>query len=100
MMKERGDLIRRMLQGSYEGSCFMADIAFGPRQVARMDREFQRVIEIVVWIALGGIGRQKEQLDFIPMPVQPGCDFLPMVHLISCPKSGKLFGRRSEPAGP
>ena len=45
-----------------------------------MDREFQRVIEIFVWIALGGIGRQKELLNFIPMPV-PGCDFLPMVHL-------------------
>ena len=26
-----GDLIRRMLQSSYEGSCFMADIVFGPR---------------------------------------------------------------------
>ena len=46
-----------------------------------MDREFQRVIEIFVWIALGGIGRQKEQLEFIPMPAQPGCGFLPMVHL-------------------
>lgn len=59
----------------------MADIGFGPRQVVRMDRAFQRMIEIFVWIALGGIGRQKEQLDFIPMPVQPGCGFLPMVYL-------------------
>ena len=59
----------------------MADIRFGPRQVVRMDRAFQRMIEIFVWIALGGIGRQKEQLDFIPMPVQPDCGFLPMVYL-------------------
>lgn len=80
-LKESGDLIRRMLQSSHEGSCFMGDIVFAPRQVARMDREFQRVIEIFVWIALGSIGRQKEQLNFIPMPVQPGCGFLPMVHL-------------------
>ena len=81
MLKESGDLIRRRLQSSHEGSCFMADIVFAPRQVARKDREFQRVIEIFVWIALRGIGRQKEQLNFIPMPVQPGCDFLPMVYL-------------------
>lgn len=46
-----------------------------------MNREFQRVIEIFGWIALGGIGRQKEQLNFIPMPIQLGCGFLPMVHL-------------------
>ena len=51
----------------------MGDIAFAPRQVARMDREFQRVIEIFVWIALGSIGRQKEQLNFIPMPFPDVC---------------------------
>ena len=52
-----GDLIRRMLQSSHEGSCFMADIVFAPRQVARMDREFQHMIEIFVRIALGSMGR-------------------------------------------
>lgn len=36
-----------------------------------MNRKLQRVIEIFVWIALRGIGRQKEQFDFILMPVQP-----------------------------
>ena len=56
-LKESGDLIRRMLQSSHEGSCFMGDIVFAPRQAARMGREFQRVIEIFVWIALRGIGR-------------------------------------------
>ena len=45
-----------------------------------MERELERMIEIFVWIALRGIGRQKEQLDFIPMPVQPGRSFLPMVY--------------------
>lgn len=60
-MKESGDLIRRMLQSSHEGSCFMGDIVFAPRQAARMDREFQRVIEIFVRITLRGMGRQKEQ---------------------------------------
>nr|WP_293279335.1 hypothetical protein [Oscillibacter sp.] len=59
----------------------MADIAFGLRQAARMDRELQRVMEIFVWIALRGIGRQKEQLDFIPMLVQPGCILFPMMYL-------------------
>ena len=39
-MKESGDLIRRMLQGSHEGSCFVADIVFGPKQAARMDWRF------------------------------------------------------------
>ena len=57
ILKEIGDLIRRMLESSHEGSCFMADIVFAPRQVARKDREFQRVIEIFVWIALQSIGR-------------------------------------------
>ena len=46
-----------------------------------MDRKFQLVIEIFIWIALRGIRRQKKQLDFIPLLVQPGCGFLPMVHL-------------------
>ena len=32
MLKEKsGDLIRAMLKGTHEGSCFMADIVFGPR---------------------------------------------------------------------
>ena len=31
MLKESGDLIRAMLKGTHEGSCFMADIVFGPR---------------------------------------------------------------------
>ena len=43
----------------------MADIAFGLRQAARMDRELERVVEIFIRIALRGIGRQKEQFDFI-----------------------------------
>ena len=75
----------------------MGDIVFAPRQAARMDREFQRVIEIFVRIALGGIGRQKEQLNFIPMPVQPGCGFLPMVTF----KLSKIKSRHflSWPAG-
>ena len=35
MLKESGDLIRRMLQSLHEGSCFMADIVFGPRSEER-----------------------------------------------------------------
>ncbi len=30
----------------------MVDIVFDPRYAARMDREFQHVIEIFVWITL------------------------------------------------
>ncbi len=59
----------------------MADIAFGLRQAARMDRELERVVEIFIRIALRGIGRQKEQFDFILAPVQPGCGLFPMMYL-------------------
>ena len=55
MLKESGDLIRAMLLGSHKRSCFMADIAFGLRQAARMDRELERVVEIFIRIALRGI---------------------------------------------
>ena len=81
MLKESGDLVRAMLQGSHKRSCFMADIAFGLRQAARMDRELEHVVEIFIRIALRGIGRQKEQFDFILAPVQPGCGLFPMMYL-------------------
>ncbi len=59
----------------------MSDIAFSLRQAARMDRELQRIIEILVRIALRGIGRQKEQFDFFLIPVQPDCSLFPMMYL-------------------
>lgn len=61
--------------------------------------EFQSVPKIFVRIALGGVGRQKEQLDFVPVPVQPGCGLFRYVPL-DRPKSGRPFGWRYEPAGP
>ena len=51
----------------------MADIVFGLRQAARMDRELECLVEIFIRIALRGIGRQKEPFDFTLVPVQLGC---------------------------
>ena len=73
------DVLREASQHAHEPFHVRPQFRRALRQVLRVDRPLQVVVEILVGVQLGGVPRQPEQLDPVRMLLGPGRDRLGIV---------------------